>query len=180
MLAFPPGDRFGEHWISIGDETLVSSHVSLAVGLFEEELDRDAPPVITIGDRCTIGRGSALVGRVGIAIGDDVVTAPNCYITDHNHAYDDVDVPIGRQWPHEAPVRIGRGSWLGAGVIVLPGTDIGEHVTVAAGSVVRGTVPDRCVVAGAPARVVRRHGDDGWNPRLPERANVPPDDWPAT
>jgi len=56
----------------------------------------------------------------------------------------------------EASVRIGSGSWLGANVVVLPGTDIGEHVIVAAGAVVRGVIPDRCVVAGVPARVVRR------------------------
>jgi acetyltransferase-like isoleucine patch superfamily enzyme len=48
-------------------------------------------------------------------------------------------------------------------VVVLPGADIGEHVVVAAGAVVRGTVPDRCVVAGVPARIVRRWVDgQGW------------------
>ena len=63
----------------------------------------------------------------------------------------------------EQPVRIGSGSWLGHGVVVLPGVTIGEHVTVAAGSVVTKDVPDRCVVAGSPARIVRRHHEgEGW------------------
>jgi acetyltransferase-like isoleucine patch superfamily enzyme len=78
------------------------------------------------------------------------------YITDQNHSYENVDEPIGRQWPVEAAVKIGSGSWLGANVVVLPGSVIGENVVVAAGAVVRGTFPDRCVVAGVPARVVRR------------------------
>src|SRR5438094_2950737 len=61
--------------------------------------------------------------------------------------------------------RIGSGSWLGAGAVVLPGACIGRNVVIAAGSVVRGTVPDRCVVAGVPARVVRSYvPGDGWSP----------------
>ena len=71
--------------------------------------------------------------------------------------------PIGRQWPTEAPVRIGSGSWLGANAVILPGAQIGEHVVVAAGAVVRGGVPDRCVVAGVPARIVKRWVEGaGW------------------
>jgi len=65
--------------------------------------------------------------------------------------------------PTEAAVRIGSGSWLGANAVILPGAQIGEHVVVAAGAVVRGEVPDRCVVAGVPARVVRRWVEGrGW------------------
>ena len=85
------------------------------------------------------------------------------YITDQNHTYEDPVEPIGRQWPTEAAVRIGSGSWLGANVVVLPGAQIGEHVVVAAGAVVRGTIPDRCVVAGVPARIIRRWVEGkGW------------------
>ncbi|HEY4702097.1 MAG TPA: acyltransferase, partial [Streptosporangiaceae bacterium] len=57
------------------------------------------------------------------------------------------------------------GSWLGAGAIVLPGSCIGRHVVVGAGSVVRGQVPDHCVVAGVPARIIRSYvAGDGWRP----------------
>jgi serine acetyltransferase len=74
-------------------------------------------------------------------------------------------VPIGKQWPVNAPVSIGAGSWLGTGAVVLPGATIGRNVVVAAGSVVRGNVPDHCVVGGVPARVIRRYSGDGeWVP----------------
>ena len=179
-IAFPPGGLYGEHWITIGDETLIGARVSMAVGLPTETLDPAAPAVIRIGDRCNIGAGSSLVGRCGIDIGDDVTTGPNVYITDHNHRYADIDIPISQQWVDEAPVRIGAGSWLAANVVVLPGAEIGRNVTVAAGAVVRGVVPDHCVIAGSPARVVRQHHPaTGWDPPLhPDRAR-PPEGWPG-
>jgi acetyltransferase-like isoleucine patch superfamily enzyme len=63
----------------------------------------------------------------------------------------------------EASVRIGSGSWLGANAVILPGAQVGEHVVVAAGSVVRGTFPDRCVIGGVPAKVIRRWVEgQGW------------------
>ena len=85
-------------------------------------------------------------------------------LTDQNHGYDDPDLPIGSQFPVNRPVSIGAGSWLGAGAIILPGASIGRNVVVAAGSVVRGVVPDRCVVAGVPAKIVREHTKAGWQP----------------
>jgi len=174
-IGFPPGDVFGERFIRIGAGTLIGPHVSLAVGMGPDEpLKVPGDVVLTIGQRCVIGRGNAIVGRCSIEIGDDVTTAPNVYITDHNHSYADLSIPIGRQWPTEDPVRIGSGSWLGTGVVVLPGADIGRHVTVAAGSVVRGTIPDHSVIAGAPARVVRRHvGGEGWVPPLRQPTETP-------
>jgi acetyltransferase-like isoleucine patch superfamily enzyme len=93
-----------------------------------------------------------------------VFTWPYVYITDQNHSYTDTEIPIGRQWPVNAAVSIGAGSWLGTGAVILPGSVIGRNVVVAAGSVVRGKVPDLCVVAGAPARIVREYVPGaGWS-----------------
>jgi serine acetyltransferase len=162
MAAFPPGSVFGEGSIAIGADTLIGALVSLSAGLVPGQ-DLGPAPVLRIGDRCVIGRGSHIVAHQSLVIGDDVFTGPYVYITDQNHSYEDLDEPIGRQMPHNAAVQIGSGSWLGAGAVVLPGACIGCHVVVAAGSVVRGTVPDRCVVAGVPARVVRQYAaGEGW------------------
>lgn len=175
LIGFPPGSLLNTDSVSIGDGTLISPFVTLAVGMPGETIPPERRPVIRIGSQCSIGRGNSIVARRGIVIEDDVTTAPNVYITDHNHNYDDPDVPIARQWPVEAAVRVGAGSWLGTGAVILPGADIGRNVTVAAGAVVRGVVPDRCVVAGAPARVVRRfQPDEGWVPPLPPRSVTPP------
>jgi hypothetical protein len=110
-----------------------------------------------------IGRGSHIVGHFNIEIGDDVHTGPYVYITDQNHGYEAVDEVVHVQWPHDVPVRIGTGCWLGTGVVILPGTELGENVVVAAGAVVRGHFPDFCVIAGVPAKVVRHYTPDrGW------------------
>ena len=162
MVAFPPGAMFGERWIAVGADTLIGPLVSLSAGMVPGQ-DLGPAPVLRIGDRCVSGRGSHIVAHQSLVIGDDVFTGPYVYITDQNHGYTDPDEPIGRQLPRNAAVRIGSGCWLGAGAVVLPGARIGRNVVVAAGSVVRGTVPDRCVVAGVPAKVVRQYvPGDGW------------------
>ena len=99
----------------------------------------------------------------GIEIGNDVWTGHHVYITDQNHGYDDLDLPISQQTQPERPVSIGDGSWLGFGTVVLPGARIGRHVTIGANSVVTGEIPDHSVAVGAPARVIRRHVEgQGW------------------
>jgi carbonic anhydrase/acetyltransferase-like protein (isoleucine patch superfamily) len=179
MAAFPPGSVFGERWIAIGEGTLIGALVSLSAGMVPGQ-DLGPVPVLQIGNRCVIGRGSHIVAHHSLVIGDDVFTGPYVYITDQNHSYADPDMPIGRQMPANAAVRIGSGTWLGAGAVVLPGACIGRNVVVAAGSVVRGTVPDRCVVAGVPAKVVRQYAPDaGWARSVLTRGDGPPLAGPA-
>ena len=163
MMAFPTGAVYGERWIEVGDETMIAELVTLCAGMMPGH-DLGDKQVLRVGSRCVIGRGSHIVAHHSILIGDDVFTGPYVYITDQNHSYADPDAPIGRQWPVNSAVSIGSGTWLGAGAIVLPGACIGQNVVVAAGSVVRGTVPDRCVVAGIPAKIVREYvSGTGWS-----------------
>jgi acetyltransferase-like isoleucine patch superfamily enzyme len=161
VMAFPAGSVFGEGSITVGDGTLIGAFVSMSAGLVPGQ-DLGPDPVLRIGDRCVIGRGSHIVAHADVRIGDDVWTGPYVYVTDQNHGYLDPDTPIGRQLPVNNPVEIGAGTWLGAGAIVLPGARIGRHVVVAAGSVVRGAVPDYTMVAGVPARIVRSRTGTGW------------------
>ena len=120
-------------------------------------------PVVTIGDRVLIGKGSGIVGHHTVEIGDDVFTGHHVYITDANHGYEDISLPLGKQFAASRPVRIGSGSWLGHGTVVLPGSDIGRNVAVGAGSVVTGALPDFSVAVGNPARVIRQYVEgQGW------------------
>src|SRR5262249_59876401 len=108
-----------ERYIHIGAGTMIGPGVTLSAGMVPGQVCV-GDPVVRIGDRCLIGRGSAIVGHLSIEIGDDVWTGHHVYVTDQNHGYEDVDVPISRQVQPERPVVVGAGSWLGHGTLLLP------------------------------------------------------------
>jgi acetyltransferase-like isoleucine patch superfamily enzyme len=109
-------------------------------------------PSICVGDRCFIGRGCEFNISAGIEIGADTLVASGCKFIDHDHGFADRDVLIGQQSPATAPITIGPDVWLGVNVVVLRGTRIGRGSVIAAGSVVRGEIPEYEVWGGVPAR----------------------------
>lgn len=161
IICFPPNTIFNEHYIHIGTGTMLGPNITLSAGMMPGQ-QCVSDPVVSIGDRCLIGKGSGIVGHFSIEIGNDVWTGHHVYITDQNHGYEDITRPISLQTQPERSVVIGDGSWLGHGTIVLPGARIGRHVAVGANSVVTGDLPDFCVAAGVPARVLRQHIDGEW------------------
>lgn len=121
---------------------------------------------VEIGDRCYVG-ASDLVCQSAITLEDDVIVSWGVTIVDHDsHALawpqrqgDVADWMQGRKnWEHVTirPVHIGRRAWIGFGASILKGVHIGEAAVVGAGSVVTRDVPAHSVVAGNPARVIRR------------------------
>ena len=157
-----PTTIFNEQYISIGEDTLIGPGVALSAGMVPGQ-ECITNPVVSIGDRCLIGKGSGIVGHFSITIGNDVWTGHHVYITDQNHGYEDVSVPISRQSQPERAVIIGDGSWLGHGSIILPGVTIGEHVVIGANSVVTKNIPSFSVAVGSPARVIRKYVEnEGW------------------
>jgi len=150
-----PTTIFNEQYISIGDDVLIGPGVALSAGMVPGQ-ECLVTPVVTIGDRCLIGRGSGIVGHFSISIGNDVWTGHHVYITDQNHGYEDISIPISKQSQPERAVSIGDGSWLGHGSVVLPGVNIGRHVVIGANSVVTKDIPDFSVAVGVPAKVIRQ------------------------
>ena len=162
VIAFPTGVLYGEKQIHIGTGTMISTWCTLAAGYSPDQTTVPARALV-IGDRCVIGLRSGIVAHESIEIGDDVWFGQDVYVTDANHGYQDPNTPIGRQLGPHDPVSIGSGTWIGHGAVVLPGTSIGRNVVVAAGSVVRGDIPDHAVIGGVPAKVIRRYVPDvGW------------------
>jgi len=161
-ICFPVAALYGEEHIELGEGCIIGPYSSLSAGVMPGQVIEHSP-VVTIGDHVLIGKGSGIVGHQRVEIGDDVFTGHHVYITDANHGYEDVTLPIGRQFAPSRPVRVGSGSWLGHGTVVLPGADIGRNVAVGAGSVVTGALPDFSVAVGNPARVIRRYvSAEGW------------------
>ena len=156
VVAYPTGAIYGEAHIHLGATSMISPQVTLTAG-YSPEQTTVPPRALVIGDRAVIGVRSAIIAHESITIGDDVWFGPEVFVTDANHGYQDPEVPIGRQLGLHEPVQIGSGSWLGCRAIVLPGTRIGRQCVIAAGSVVRGDIPDHSVVAGVPGRILRQY-----------------------
>lgn len=161
-IGFPVATVMNVGSIHVGERTLIGRQATLSVGYGPGETHLP-PRALVIGDRCVIGARASITAHSSVTIGDDVWCGQDVFVSDAGHGYQELETPIGRQLGEHHPVVIGAGSWIGHGSIILPGTTIGENVVVAAGSVVRGTVEDRAVVGGAPARVIRRYEAGlGW------------------
>ena len=155
MIAFPPAALMNEHYIHIGAYTMIGPHVTLSAGMVPGQRCV-TDPVVRIGDRCLIGRGSGIVGHLSIVIEDDVWTGHHVYITDQNHGYDDLDpadlAPVDARAPGAHRRRI----------VARPrhGGAAGRRHRPARGRRreqrrARRDLPDHCVAAGNPARVVK-------------------------
>lgn len=146
------------HRVEIGSGVTIMPGAWLSV--VEEHLGRRYEPRLRIGDRAWLGRDIVIACMGLVEIGADVLTADRVFVGDTYHGYRDPQRPIAQQAMSEPrPVRIGAGAFLGVGSIVLPGVTIGENGYVGAGAVVTSDVPARAVVAGNPARVIRRWDD---------------------
>ncbi|WP_211659250.1 acyltransferase [Phytoactinopolyspora halophila] len=132
-------------WVHVGDGTQVRAHEG----------------TLRVGDKTVFGRHDTVICYLDVEIGGRTLVADWVYIADFDHRFDDLEVPIKDQGIVKSPVRIGPDSWLGVKSTVLRGSMIGHGCVIGANSVVRGTLPDRAVAAGIPARVIksRRPGD---------------------
>ena len=154
-IDFPPATLQNVESIHIGRDVLVGRHATLAAGYGVG--DPNLPDrALVIGDGCVLGARITITAHRCVEFGDSVFTGQSVFVTDSSHGYQDPEMPIGKQFGPQQPITIGSGTWIGHGVVILPGARIGRNVVVAAGAVVRGEVEDHAVVAGSPARVVRR------------------------
>jgi acetyltransferase-like isoleucine patch superfamily enzyme len=143
--------------IDIGENTLVMHHAELHVYNF-----RSLPHAgIKIGRESLIGEFSVLRGQGGITIGDRVYTSPSVQLAAVNHVFSDPTRPFVEQGITAEGIVVEDDVWIGAGAIITDGVRIGQGAVVAAGAVVTADVPAHAVVAGVPARVVKRiDGED--------------------
>ena len=130
----------------------VGSHPSVYSGFH-----CDCGKNITVGDNFIANFNVTILDRGPVTIGNDVMIGPGTVITTTGH-------PLSQKGRREhlaymKPVRIGDDVWIGGNVSILPGVTIGNNVVVAAGAVVNRDVPDNCVVAGGPAKIVKELGN---------------------
>lgn len=172
--------------ISLGNFVSLREYAWLSVATE----DPTGEPTIVLEDNCHIGFGSIISAKNRIHLERDVLVGQSVIIVDHNHAYDDITLPVLEQGITEGGrIRIGQGSWIGHGAsIICPRGEltIGRNCVVAANSMVMRSIPDYSVVAGFPATIIRQYdpGTKTWciggrskgkAPRNPERDVQPPE-----
>lgn len=152
------GARPGPRFFALGGVPRLRGRGAIRIGT-QVNMQCDIAPVwleaasgahITIGDRAFLNAGVEVTAHLGVTIGAHCRIGPHCALVDTNHHPVHQDDPV-----RVAPITLGRNVWLGRSVIVLPGTTIGDHSVVAAGSVVSGTIPPGQVWRGNPATYVK-------------------------
>jgi acetyltransferase-like isoleucine patch superfamily enzyme len=112
---------------------------------------------VKIGAGTFLNMGVMIAAEQLVEIGDHCMLANGCFVTDASHRYDDPDKPITWQgFESKGPTKIGDNCWFGANVVVTSGVRIGERCVIGANSVVTKDIEPFSVVAGAPARVLRK------------------------
>ena len=115
-------------------------------------------PTTIIGDNVFITYNFTLMAAASIIIHDDVLIASNVMVTSENHGMNPELSSSYSETPLEGdPVEICRGCWIGEKVIILPGVKLGERCIVAAGSVVTKSFPPYSLIAGVPAKLIKKY-----------------------
>ena len=147
--------------VVIGDDGLIHGQI----------VTETAEACVRLGNNVFLGGGSLIDCVRAVTIEDDVLISYRCIIADsdnHSTAYSrrKDDLQNWKRGEHDwsliatSPVTIRKGAWLGANVIVLKGVSIGEGAVVGAGAVVTKDVPAWTIVAGNPATVIKKLGED--------------------
>ncbi|MDQ2751205.1 MAG: acyltransferase [Actinomycetota bacterium] len=126
-------------WIHLGVRTALRCHEG----------------TLSLGDKGVLARDVSINCYLDVEIGDSALIADDVYISDFDHKFTDLDIPIKDQGIVKSRVRIERNVWLGTKVTVSRGVTIGEGAVVGANAVVTRDLPAYSVSVGAPARVIR-------------------------
>jgi acetyltransferase-like isoleucine patch superfamily enzyme len=143
-------------FVSIRAEVELNEHIRIGRGSRISSFCRiKAAGPLTIGRDVSVTNGTCIAASgEGIEIGDDCLISPNVTILSANYRHSELDRPIRQQGMTSKGVKIGSNVWLGAGVVVLDGSAIGDGTIVAPNSVVSSRLPPNTIVQGNPARVI--------------------------
>jgi lipopolysaccharide O-acetyltransferase len=123
-------------------------------------------PTLLIGEGVQVGQWVHIAATHSVEIGDHCLLGSRILITDHSHGQYSASDPVSSLSPADRPldsvgrVVIGRNVWIGDGVVVLPGANIGEGSVIGANSVVTGNIPPLTIAAGVPTRTIRHMRPD--------------------
>lgn len=164
LIGWPFVFRYSQATLSIGDNVTVNSgFFSNLLGLYQRTIiiARGTGKVI-IGDHVGIS-GSTIYARKQITIGNNVLIGANTKIIDNDFHPLDVYARNANDFSklENRAVEIGDNVFIGCNCIILKGTQIGNNCIIGAGSVVCGRFPENCVIAGNPAKIIRKLSSQG-------------------
>jgi acetyltransferase-like isoleucine patch superfamily enzyme len=142
---YGPNISIGKNVVIVGARGSRTRLTTLQMGEYEGS--------ISVGNNVLLMNGIRISSASSIEIGDDCMLANYCYLTDAD--WHDVHVrimPVGKT----APIVLEKGVWVGDSAIICKGVRIGENSVIAAGSVVSRNVPPNVVVAGNPAKIIKK------------------------
>jgi len=156
-VVYKPYGLDGGQYITIGSNSRIGKYAWL--GAFDSYLKQSFSPSIKIGNNVSIGNFSCITAVDKVIISDGCLFSEYVYISDHYHGYDASEglSPAIQPLYSKGPVFIGENTFIGIRASILPGVNIGKHCVVGAHSVVSKSVPDYTMVAGAPARIVKKY-----------------------
>jgi len=158
-LIKPGLNSSNEQYISIGENVNIGSFcritVSTEFGGYKVKTKNKVR--LKIGNHVDLGHNTFISANNSIEIGSHVIMAPYVFITDHDHGFMQVDKHLHQQpLTENGYVKIGDNVLIGTKSSILKNVKIGDHVVIGANSVVTKTVPAYSVVAGNPAKIIKR------------------------
>lgn len=141
-------DLFPWHRFELGKNGVIEDFTTISNGAGD----------LILGEKCRIGIGSVVLGPVTIKSGCGL--GQNVFIAGFNHGYKDASINSKYQELDRRPVIIEEDTHIGSNSVVVAGVHIGKRCQIGAGSVVTKDIPDYCIVAGNPARIIKRYDFD--------------------
>jgi len=147
-------DALSKEGIRLGDSVTIGKFATIQCTGVVQDLGIG----LRIGDNSAVGAYSYLGAQGGIKIGNNVIIGPKASLHSENHNYQDIGIPIRLQGTTRKGITIDDNCWIGASSTILDGVHIHAGCVVAAASAVTRDIPPNTVVAGVPARVIKRRG----------------------
>lgn len=144
-------------YISLMNNIIIGNNATLLA--INSDLITKRHPNLKIGNNIYIGHNVSIHSMNSVVLEDNVVLSDNIYISDVSHGIKlDLEHSIMKQqWESLGGVKIGKGTFLGHGVKVLPNVEIGNNCIVAAGAIVTKSFEPYCILAGSPAKIIKKY-----------------------